>query len=132
MHYRPSWLLLWNCILVCGLLEEVAVLERPLLIKNVGCLGVWRDKVSLSSIVTTFDMVGRSPGSSCTHKSPMFTHLMNWFVLQLSRRDGSIKSNSLFSVHSLHAWFDKELLVRYVIEKPKNEKSATYETYITQ
>jgi hypothetical protein len=43
-----------------ALLEEEAVLKRDLLAANAGFLGVGRDAVSLSSMKTTFDMVGRS------------------------------------------------------------------------
>ena len=102
MLYRPSWMLLSNCRLISGLLEELVV-DRPLLPKKVGCFGVGMLAVSLSSNVTTFDIAGRSPGSSCTHKSPICAHLINWFALQLSPKDMSIKSNNLFSVHSLQA-----------------------------
>jgi hypothetical protein len=49
-------------------------------------------------------MVGRSDGSSCTHKSAAFTHLRNSLVLQLSRNVSSIKSNALSSLHNLQAW----------------------------
>ena len=40
--------------------EEEEVLKRDLLAANAGFLGVGRDAVSLSSMKTTFDMVGRS------------------------------------------------------------------------
>lgn len=56
-------------------LEAKAMPERPLRIKKAGFLGTGKFAVSLLSITTTFDMVGRSDGSSCTHKSATFTHL---------------------------------------------------------
>jgi len=86
------------------LLEQEAVPERPLRIKKAGFLGTGKFAVSLLSITTTFDMVGRSDGSSCTHKSAAFTHLRNSLVLQLSRNVSSIKSNALSSLHNLQAW----------------------------
>jgi len=85
-------------------LEAKAVPERPLRIKKAGFLGTGKFAVSLLSITTTFDMVGRSDGSSCTHKSAAFTHLRNSLVLQLSRDVSSIKSNDLSSLHNLQAW----------------------------
>jgi hypothetical protein len=86
------------------LLEAKAVPERPLRIKKAGFLGTGKFAVSLLSIKTTFEMVGRSDGSSCTHKSAAFTHLRNSLVLQLSRNVSSIKSNALSSLHNLQAW----------------------------
>lgn len=85
-------------------LEAKAVPERPLRIKKAGFLGTGKFAVSLLSITTTFDMVGRSAGSSCTHKSAAFTHLRNSLVLQISRNVSSIKSNALSSLHNLQAW----------------------------
>jgi hypothetical protein len=84
--------------------EAVAVPERPLRIKKAGFLGTGKFAVSLLSITTTFDMVGRSDGSSCTHKRAAFTHLRNSLVLQISRNVSSIKSNTLSSLHNLQAW----------------------------
>ena len=89
-------------VCVPGRLEE-AVLEKPLLMTKTGSLGVGRVGDSLSSMVMTFDMVGLSLGSSCTHNSPTFTHLINCSSLQLSCNVWSIKSNTLFAVQSLHA-----------------------------
>jgi hypothetical protein len=75
-HLPPK--LLVDSVYVSGLLEEVSVLEQPL---GVGTkafrFGVGIVAGSLSSMVTTVDMVGRSFGSSCTHKSPIFTHFTN-------------------------------------------------------
>jgi hypothetical protein len=93
-----------NSLNVCGLLEEEPVLERDLLTTKAGCLGVGRVAVSFPSMKTAFNIVGRSLGSSCTHKSPTLTHLKNSFVLQLSRNVWSIKSNALSSFHNFHAW----------------------------
>lgn len=103
-NYLPSTRLLVISDIISGLLEEEAVLELPLLVRNAGCLGAGHIAVSLSSMVITFDMEWRSLGSSCTHKSPTLTHLINWLSLQLSSRVLSIKSSTLFSVQSLHAW----------------------------
>ena len=104
---------LWNTYLpsrvivisefVSGLVEEEAVLELPLRMRKTGCLGVGGFAASLSSKVITFDIVGRSLGSSCTHKSPTFTHLINSFWLQLSSKVLSIKSITLSTVQSSHA-----------------------------
>jgi hypothetical protein len=77
-HYHvSSTVLLVNSVYVSCLLEEVALLERPLHETNAGCFGVGIVATSLSSMVRTFDMVGRAFGSSCTHKSPTFTHFTN-------------------------------------------------------
>jgi hypothetical protein len=93
-----------NSLMLSPLLEEEDVLESDLLTTKAGCLGVGRVAASLPSMKTTFDIVGRSLGSSCTHKSPTLTHLKNSLVLQLSRNVWSIKSNALFSFHNFHAW----------------------------
>ena len=77
MHYRPSSKLIVISIFVSGLLEDEAVVLEPLLRTKAGCLGVGSVATSPSSIVMTFDMLGRSLGSSWTHKSPIFTHFMN-------------------------------------------------------
>ena len=103
MHYCASSTLVVNSVQVSGLLEEEAVLDWPLFITKAGCLGVGTVPVSLSSIVTTFDIVGRSFGSSSMHKSPTFTHFINLAALRVSCIVWSIKSNTLFSVHNLHA-----------------------------
>jgi hypothetical protein len=76
-HYHVSSKLLVNSVHVSGLLEELALLERPLRGTNAGYFGVATVAFSLSNMVTTFDMVGRSLGSSSTHKSPTFTHFTN-------------------------------------------------------
>ena len=103
MYYGSSSKLIVNSVYVSGLVEE-EVLDWPLLRTKAGRLGVATVAVSLSSMVTTFDMVGRSLGSSCMHKSPTFTHFINLSTLQDSCRVWSIKSNTLFSVHNLHAY----------------------------
>jgi len=55
-----------NCRPISGLLEEEAELEKRLLTKKVGCVGIGNGMVvvSLSSMNKTFDIVGRSIGSS--------------------------------------------------------------------
>jgi hypothetical protein len=105
-HYLPSN----SKLLVNSKLLELTVLERPET-SNVGCFGVGSVPVSLSSMVTTFDMVGRSFGSICTHKSPICTHFTNWSALQTSCSVGSIKSTTLFSPHNLHAWENFKLRI---------------------
>jgi hypothetical protein len=60
--------------LVEDLVEELVVLEEPAPRTKAGRFGVGTVAASLSSMVTTFDKVGQSFGSSCTHKSPIFTH----------------------------------------------------------
>ena len=74
-HHRLSRLFLMS-LFDSGLLEEVE-LDWSLVMQKAGCLGVGRFVVSLSSILITFDMVGRSLGSSCTHKRPIFMHFTN-------------------------------------------------------
>jgi hypothetical protein len=59
---------------VLGLEEELVVLEEPTPGTKAGRFGVGTVAASLSSMVTTFDKVGQSFGSSCTHKSPIFMH----------------------------------------------------------
>jgi hypothetical protein len=77
-HYPvSSKVVLVNSVNVSGLLEEVALLERLLHETNAGCSGVGIVATLLSSMVITFDMVGRSFGSSCKHKSPTFTYFTN-------------------------------------------------------
>jgi hypothetical protein len=67
-------MLVVNSFHLSGLVvEEEAVLERDLLTTKAACLGIGRVAVSLPSMKTTFDIVGRSFGSSCTHKSPTLT-----------------------------------------------------------
>ena len=101
MHYAASSKLVVISVYVSGLIEEA--LDSPLLRTKAGSLGIGTVTVSLSSMVTTFDMVGRSLGSSCMHRSPTFTHFVNRSALQDSCRFWSIKSNTLVSVHNLHA-----------------------------
>ena len=100
--HRPCSKLAVNSLMDNVLLEE-PVLERDFLTKKAGCLGFERLAASVPSMKTTFDMVGRSPGSSCTHNSPTFIHLKNSLVLQVSLSDASMRSNALFSLHNFHA-----------------------------
>ena len=87
-----------------GLLDDEAVLEGPLFMTKAGSLGTGIVAVSLLSSTTATAMVGRSLGSSCTHNSPTFTHLVNSFVLHVSLSVWSISSNTLSSFHSFHAY----------------------------
>lgn len=105
-HHRPSSKVTVITLLehVSGLLEEEALLEGHRLTMKAGCFGFGRVAVSLPSMKTTLDMVGRSFGSSCTHKSPTFTHFKYSCVLQLSRRVWSSKSSAFSSFHKCHAW----------------------------
>ena len=109
MHHRPSRLFV-TLLIDSGLLDEVE-LDWSLLMKKAGCLGVGRFKVSPSSILITIDMVGRSLGSSCTHKRPIFRHFTNWSAMQVSCRVSSIKSNNLLLVHSPHVCDSKQSLL---------------------
>lgn len=104
--YLPSSNVTVNSLLeqVSGLLEEEALLEGHRLTTKAGCLGVGSVAVSLPSMKTTLDMVGRSLGSSCTHKSPTVMHFRYSSFLQLSLSVSSIKSNALSSFHKCHAW----------------------------
>ena len=101
--YRPSSRVAVISVIISALPEVEAVLEMVLLVRKAGCLGIGRFTVSLPSKATTFDMVGRSLGSSCTHNSPICTHLKNSLALQLDLTVSSIKSNALPSCHNLHA-----------------------------
>lgn len=85
-------------------LTDNALLEDPVdeidfLTTKAGCLGFGSVAVSLPSMYTTFVIVGRSSGSSCTHNSPTFIHLKNSSALHVSLSATSIKSNALFSLH---------------------------------
>jgi hypothetical protein len=60
-----------------GSLEELALIGWLLHGTNAGCFGVGTVAASLSSMATTFDMLERSFGYSCMHKSPTFTHFVN-------------------------------------------------------
>jgi hypothetical protein len=77
--YLPSSRVTVNPLLetVSGLLDEEALLEGHRLKTNAGCLGSGRVGVSLPSMKSMLDTVGRSPGSSCTHNSPTFAHFTN-------------------------------------------------------
>lgn len=69
---------------------------------NGGCLGSGRDIDSLPKRATTFDMVGLTAGSSCTHKSPMCMHLTTCGIELDFINKGSTNSISLPSFHSCH------------------------------
>jgi hypothetical protein len=100
---------------VSGVVKELVVLERPVSRTKFGSFGVGIVVASLSS------MVGRSFGSFCTHKSPIFTYFTNWSALQTSCRAGSIKSNTLLSTHNLHASYNSEIIsgMKYKMAKIK-------------
>lgn len=68
---------------VSNLLEVDALLEGHLLITKAGSLGLGRVLNSLPSMKTTFDIVGRSFGSSCKHKSPTITHFKHSSALHV-------------------------------------------------
>ena len=117
-NYLPSSEAIAVSMLFSCSLEAKAVPEKPLRIKKAGFLGTGKFAVSLLSITTTFDMVGRSDESSCTHKSAAFTHLKNSLVLQISRNVSSIKSNALSSLHNLQAWnFEVQVSISYQMTK---------------
>ena len=88
---------------VSSLLEVDALLEGHLLITKAGSLGLGRVLDSLPSIKTTFDIVGRSFGSSCKHNSPTFTHFKHSSALHVWLSVWSMNSNSLLSFHKSHA-----------------------------
>ena len=128
LDYRPSPMVARDSLFkgASGLLEEEAVLERSLLTTKAGCLGTGSVTVSLLSITTATAMVGRSFGSSCTHKSSIFTHLKNSFVLHVSLSVCSINSNTLSSFHSFHAWecLEEEGFHGIYIKCPKDQCKA--------
>lgn len=100
--HRPCSKLDVNSLTDNGFLEEPEL--GDLLTTKAGCLGLGRLAVSLPTMKTTFEMVGRSLGLSCTHNSPTFTHLKNSFASQVvSLNDVSIRSKGLFSFHNFHA-----------------------------
>lgn len=116
--YLPSSNVTVNslCENVSGLLEEDALLEGHRLTTNAGCLGVGSVAVSLPSMKTTFDMVGRSLGSSWTHNKPTLMHFKYSSFLQLSHSVFSNKSSAFSSFQRCHAWAiyrTKELDMKY-------------------
>ena len=100
--YRPCSKVDVNSLTDKSLLEEL-VSEGDLLVTKAGCLGLGRLAVSFPSMKTTFDIIGRSLGSSCTHNRPTFAHLRNSFPLHVSLSVASIRSNGLLSFHNFHA-----------------------------
>ena len=92
------------CEQLSSLLEVEALLEGHLLTIKAGCFGVGRVLDSLPSMNTTFDMVGRSFGSSCTHNSPTFTHFKYSSVVHVWHSVWSINSSALSTFHKCHAW----------------------------
>lgn len=99
----------WLCSMVdcmvkleSGLVEEEPMLDRPGLRAKAGLRGVGNVVISPPSMKSTFDIVGRLLGSSCTHRRPTFIHFKTSSLLQLSWSTWSIMSIALFSVHSLH------------------------------
>ena len=103
LNYLPCSIVFVKSTYESAWLEEEAVSKRDLLAANAGLLGAGRDAVSLPSMRTTLDMVGRSHGCSCTHWRPTFTHLTNSFASQVSHSARSIKSRTFFPFHNLHA-----------------------------
>lgn len=97
--YLPSSRVTVNPLLetVSGLLDEEALLEGHRLKTNAGCLGSGRVGVSLPSMKRMLDTVGRSLGSSCTHKSPTFTHFTYSSVLHVLL---NVLSNSSIALSS--------------------------------
>lgn len=74
--------------------------------KYAGCLGSSRTILSLLSIATTFDMVGRSTAFSCTHNNAMLMHLNIHDDCQFVTNDASRSSSHLSSDHNFHAYFN--------------------------
>ncbi|GMN33561.1 hypothetical protein TIFTF001_041912 [Ficus carica] len=101
--HRPSFKVSVNSFPDNGFSLEEALLETDLFTTKAACLGLGRLPLSLPSMPTTFDMVGRSFGSSCTHNSPTLKHFKNYFSLQVLLNVGSIKSRALFSFHNFQA-----------------------------
>ncbi|GLT45630.1 hypothetical protein SLA2020_194500 [Shorea laevis] len=84
---------------VPGLLEEARLLEN-LFTTKIGCLGLGTTAVSLESVNTTSDIVGQSAASSCMHKSATLMHFNACPSLQSWCKEGSINSNTVFSLQS--------------------------------
>lgn len=93
----------WLLEQVSGLPDEEALLEGHLLTTKAGCLGPGILVFSLPSMSSTLDIVGRSKGSSCTHRSPTFKHLKSSFALQVFLRIGSKRSKAFSSFHRFQA-----------------------------
>jgi hypothetical protein len=72
-------------------------------LKYAGRLGSHSFIVSLFSIATTSNMVGRSAAFSCTHRSAMITHLVISAGWLCGINDASIRSVHLSSSHNCHA-----------------------------
>lgn len=86
--------------------DDVLVIRR--LTTKAGWVGSGRVLASVPSIITMVTMEGRSLGSSWTHNSPMFMHLITSDSSHDSNDVGSIKSRALLSNHNLHAWINTQ------------------------
>lgn len=105
-----------------GLVEEDPVLDRLGLRAKAGFFGVGTVAISPPSMKSTFDIVGRSLGSSCTHRRATFIHFRTSCLLQRPSRTGSVKSIALLSDHSLHACTNviSHRLCRHLSGKDRN------------
>lgn len=103
--YLPSCKVTVNSLWekVSGLVEEEALLEGHRRTTKAGGFGDGRVAVSLPSMKTTFNMVGRSHGSSCTHNSPTFKHFKYSSRLQFPLSVCSIKSKPSSFIHKSQA-----------------------------
>lgn len=106
-HYRPSTTEAVNSLLdkvfILDEEEEDAVSDKRRLATKAGCFGLGRLMFSVASIITTFDIVGLSFGSSCTHSRPIFIHFKTSVSLKDEIRIGSIISSAFSSIQNFHA-----------------------------
>lgn len=90
----------------CTTSSRVSVSVIAVSMKNAGCLGTGRCRLSLVSIITTFDMDGLSIGLAWTQSNPTWMHLITSFVgVDSFVNTGSVSSSmTLPAFHNSHAW----------------------------
>lgn len=84
--------------------DEESVSLRLLSVKNPGCFGSGSAAVSLSNIISTHDIIGRSSGRCWTHKRPTWIHLNASDTGKWPPKDASNSSTAFPSPHSFHAY----------------------------
>ena len=104
-NYRP-----WTIVTVTLLTEhsvwqrwDESVSDAICLSIKAGFIGRGGSTISLLSMETTLDTVGRSWANSCTHNSPTWMHLKISISKQGSYIIASINAIALFVFHNFHA-----------------------------
>ena len=104
-NYRP-----WTIVTVTLLTEhsvwlrwEESVFDAICLSMKAGFIGRGGSTISLLSMETTSDTVGRSWANSCTHNSPTCMHLKISISKQGSYIIASINAIALSMFHNFHA-----------------------------